>query len=189
MESGPRIHFTRGGRQMAVQPPIVGDYCFMLSCSSWCKNIDYECYRCRGRFCAFHLDSHMKRYAVPRDSWRTTRRNFRIRQADYISKRGADAYRALRYLVGSWCKTPGGRRATAPCGHESTACSGDLLGCLRCKFTYCTKHFQGHVVRYAWPRLVVLKVHRQYAAQLDDIAQGKRRLLRIHIPSTWTWDR
>lgn len=186
-EAGPLLTFEWRGRQLGKQPPIVGDYCIHESCGSGCMGLRFDCSRCRGRFCASHYRSHKRAYVVPRDSWRTTRRNVRKRSGQFLERHGSPAYQALRYVLGSYCKTPGGRRVASECGYESTACTPEVLGCLRCKFTYCTKHFHGHAVQYAWPRSVLLRIHAQYVRQLDEINARRRRLLRIHVPQLGEW--
>lgn len=171
----------RGQRQIAVQPPIVGDYCSKPGCR-WCET-EVECPRCHARYCRSDYLWHMARLVVPPDSWRSVRRRFRATQAAYIQRFGQDAYNALPFFVGSYCKTPSGRRATAACAYESKACTDTHSVCLRCKFPYCSKHLRGHVVRFSMPRRVLLAIHNQYRRQLDELADRKRPALRIRVPS------
>lgn len=188
IEAGPRITFERHGKPVGKQPPIVGDYCERAACDPvWCKDIDLTCPRCKAPYCRNHYRGHFTRMGVPRDAWRQVRRRLAVERAAFIEANGVEAYRALPFILGSYCKTPSGRRALAACGYESSKCRGEGLGCLRCKFTYCDAHFKGHVVRFTFPREVLLRIHKQFQVQLDEVADRRRRLLRIKVPKAGEW--
>lgn len=184
---GPRVDFTRYGRCIAKQAPIVGDYCNGRPCSErWCPDRPVVCPFCRGLFCRRDYQWHFQSFVVPRDSWRTIRRHYRV-YADTLIRERPEAFEALPKVVGSYCKTPDRRGKTASCGYESVACQGAEASCLRCKFPYCAHHLPEHVVRMRWPRKVLQGVLKQYRDQLDEIVARKRKLLRVHVPHPRKW--
>lgn len=86
-------------------------------------------------------------------------------------------------IIVSYCSVPRSHRSDWPCGYKAQTCRGEPTTCPRCRFSFCERHFAGHIVNFEAPPDVWLTFRKRLAAALTEVGERRRKRIRVPHPT------